>query len=190
MFSELHWIPSAIAAILTIVIVLVKGKTAHKALGYAIALFAIMGLAGFVLQGDFHLFNPDIVSFHAWLGAAALIVALVNVATARELNKRHPERKKRAAMHHTIGYVAAGLSLAAILMGFFILGSTMSLSSKGATQTANMSLQVPASNVLSNVEATEFMGIGLTPMSEQGNNAINGTQYVNESSYRLRVTGE
>lgn len=49
--------------------------------------------------------------------------------------------------------------------------------------------QVPVSQVLPEVEATTFQGITLTPLSWQGNNAIEGTQYLDNATYRLSVTG-
>jgi DMSO/TMAO reductase YedYZ molybdopterin-dependent catalytic subunit len=38
-------------------------------------------------------------------------------------------------------------------------------------------------------EATEFMGHKLTPISAQLNNAIKGTEYINQDTYRLTVDG-
>jgi DMSO/TMAO reductase YedYZ molybdopterin-dependent catalytic subunit len=38
-------------------------------------------------------------------------------------------------------------------------------------------------------EATEFMGKKLTPISQQGNNALAGTQVINNETYRLVVDG-
>lgn len=38
-------------------------------------------------------------------------------------------------------------------------------------------------------EAAEYMGIKLTPISEQGNNAIKGTQFIDKDAYRLRIDG-
>jgi DMSO/TMAO reductase YedYZ molybdopterin-dependent catalytic subunit len=38
-------------------------------------------------------------------------------------------------------------------------------------------------------EATEYMGIKLTPISEQGNNAIKGTQFIDKDAYRLQIDG-
>jgi DMSO/TMAO reductase YedYZ molybdopterin-dependent catalytic subunit len=38
-------------------------------------------------------------------------------------------------------------------------------------------------------EATEYMGIKLTPISEQGNNAIKGTQFIDKDTYRLTIDG-
>ncbi len=38
-------------------------------------------------------------------------------------------------------------------------------------------------------EATEYMGIKLTPISQQGNNAIKGTQFIDKDTYRLRIDG-
>jgi DMSO/TMAO reductase YedYZ molybdopterin-dependent catalytic subunit len=39
------------------------------------------------------------------------------------------------------------------------------------------------------VEATEFMGKKLTPINDQRNNALAGTQYIDKASYRLTVDG-
>lgn len=182
MFSELHWIPSAIAAFLTIILVFVDGKRMHKALGYAMAVFALVGLAGFVLEGNFYLSPLDIHTLHAWLGIAALLVSLFNVATAAHFKKRY------SSEHHFIGYIAAFLAFDALLMGFLMLGGVTSLAPAGPIA-GNVTMQIPVSHVLSAVEAKAFLGINLTPMSEQGNNAINGTQYINRTTYRLRVTG-
>ena len=38
-------------------------------------------------------------------------------------------------------------------------------------------------------EATEYMGIKLTPISEQGNNAIKGTQFIDKDAYILQIDG-
>jgi DMSO/TMAO reductase YedYZ molybdopterin-dependent catalytic subunit len=39
------------------------------------------------------------------------------------------------------------------------------------------------------VEATEFQGVELTPVAEQGNNALRGTQVIDRDTYRLVVDG-
>lgn len=39
------------------------------------------------------------------------------------------------------------------------------------------------------VEATEFMGSKLTPISQQRNNALNDTQYIDRATYMLTVDG-
>jgi DMSO/TMAO reductase YedYZ molybdopterin-dependent catalytic subunit len=39
------------------------------------------------------------------------------------------------------------------------------------------------------VEATEFMGVKLTPISQQRNNALAGTQVINNETYQLVVDG-
>jgi DMSO/TMAO reductase YedYZ molybdopterin-dependent catalytic subunit len=44
-------------------------------------------------------------------------------------------------------------------------------------------------NIENETEATEFMGIELTPISEQGNNAIKGTQFIDKDTYRLQIDG-
>ncbi len=182
MFSELHWIPSVIAAVLTIMLVSTKGKRQHRILAYATAFFALLGLLGFVLEGDFNLLTLDVHGIHIWLGIAALLTSILTFATSGYLNK------KRSPKHCVIGYVAACLSFAALLSGLLMLGGYTNLGAIGLAAT-NKTVQVPASNVLSKVEAKEFLGVSLTPMSQQQNNAINGTQYINKSTYVLHVTG-
>ena len=41
----------------------------------------------------------------------------------------------------------------------------------------------------SEVEATEFMGQALTPINQQNNNALQGTQYIDMATYKLTVDG-
>jgi DMSO/TMAO reductase YedYZ molybdopterin-dependent catalytic subunit len=38
-------------------------------------------------------------------------------------------------------------------------------------------------------EATEYLGTKLTPISDQGNNAIKGTQFIDKDTYRLQIDG-
>jgi DMSO/TMAO reductase YedYZ molybdopterin-dependent catalytic subunit len=48
----------------------------------------------------------------------------------------------------------------------------------------------PSATTLSGeVEATEFMGKELTPISRQNNNALAGTQHIDRDTYRLTVEG-
>jgi DMSO/TMAO reductase YedYZ molybdopterin-dependent catalytic subunit len=46
-----------------------------------------------------------------------------------------------------------------------------------------------ASQASGEVEATEFQGVELTPISEQGNNALKGTQVIGRDTYSLVVDG-
>lgn len=39
------------------------------------------------------------------------------------------------------------------------------------------------------VEATQFMGEALTPLNQQRNNGLKGTQYIDQDTYRLTVDG-
>ena len=64
-FSELHWIPSALAAVLTILLAFVKDRNQHKILGYVMAFFAIIGLIGYISKGDFDLTTSNIHTLHS-----------------------------------------------------------------------------------------------------------------------------
>jgi DMSO/TMAO reductase YedYZ molybdopterin-dependent catalytic subunit len=39
------------------------------------------------------------------------------------------------------------------------------------------------------IEATEYQGVKLTPISQQQNNALKGTQHIDKDSYKLTVSG-
>ncbi len=180
-FSELHWIPSAIAAILTILLVFVKNKNQHKIIGYAMAFFAIIGLIGYIYEGNFNLAGWDMHKLHIWLGTAALLVSLYNLASIAV-------SKKRSAQHYWVGYLAAALAFASLLGGVMLLTGLVN-TVPGQLAPQNQTLQVPASSTLPEVEAKEFQGMKLTLLSEQGNNAILGTQYIDRKAYRLQLTG-
>lgn len=47
----------------------------------------------------------------------------------------------------------------------------------------------PATGPNGEIEATEFMGVQLTPISQQDNNALKGTQYIDKDTYILTVDG-
>jgi hypothetical protein len=49
-FSELHWIPSVIAAVLTVLLVFVTDRNKHKVLSYAMAFSALAGLIGLPME--------------------------------------------------------------------------------------------------------------------------------------------
>lgn len=53
----------------------------------------------------------------------------------------------------------------------------------GSTGATTTSLAPPE------VEATEFQGVELTPIKQQGNNALKGTQHIDKGSYTLVVDG-
>lgn len=74
------------------------------------------------------------------------------------------------------------LALLTILAPLLNLGNTMAADTNFPTQSLS-------SNLLPEVEAQEYLGYQLTPLSQQGNNAIQGTQFINRSAYRLKVTG-
>jgi DMSO/TMAO reductase YedYZ molybdopterin-dependent catalytic subunit len=181
-FSELHWIPSTLAAIFIILLTFVKDKSKHKALSYATAFFSLIGLVGYISQGDFDLLSFDIHTIHALLGTSALMLSLYNFARRAFLKKRW------SSQHCRIGHIAAVLSFATLLIGLMLLTGILSIEPRGLSA-ENQNLQVPASGTMPEVEAKEFLNTTLTPLSEQGNNAIQGTPHIDEKTYRLQVTG-
>jgi DMSO/TMAO reductase YedYZ molybdopterin-dependent catalytic subunit len=185
-FSELNWVPSAIAAVLTILLAFVKNKKQHKILGFAMAFFAVIGLAGYIQQGDFDITTLDVHGFHILLGTGAMLASLYNFV-ARVFIK-----KKWSSQHCWVGYLAAFLSFAALLIGVLLLTGLLNFEPKVGTPqipAGNQTLNSTALSILPEVEAKEFQGVKLTPLSEQGNTAIKGTQHINRSTYRLQVTG-
>lgn len=114
-FSHLHWVPSAIASALVIVMAFVNVKPYHKYIAFAMAFFALLGLAGFLTEGSMSPIGLNVHSFHIISGIAAFVLSLCvflrNVASRQE--------KKPA--HCMLGYLAAFLALLSILSGFSIM---------------------------------------------------------------------
>lgn len=176
-FSALHWLPSAVAAVLTILIAVGFKRRVHKSLGAAVILFAILGLIGYLYTGNIRFYPIDFHSFHAWIGLAALLLSCY-LFIDRMI--RH-----RSAKHCHLGYAAASLAGIALLMGLAMLSGIVIQE----PSIAHFASQVPASSRLPEVEAVEYQSISLEPLRSQGNNAIHGTQYINRTTYHLKVTG-
>ncbi|MHB1347638.1 MAG: molybdopterin-dependent oxidoreductase [Candidatus Humimicrobiaceae bacterium] len=68
---------------------------------------------------------------------------------------------------------------------FFIIGAVLftGCSPSGASAT------VQSGSGAKEIEATEFQGEKLTPIAQQGNNALAGTQYIDKETYELVVDG-
>jgi len=62
--------------------------------------------------------------------------------------------------------------------------TTSATSTSNATTTFKSNPSVPTE-----VEATEFMGTKLTPINQQNNNALAGTQHIDKNTYVLTVDG-
>jgi DMSO/TMAO reductase YedYZ molybdopterin-dependent catalytic subunit len=178
-FAPLHWIPSFIAAVLTIALALTKGRPPHAILARGMIIFALVGLFGYLQRGDFRLLTPDLHAFHSWTGIAALIISVYIFSTKKILQKN--------VRHCRLGRAAALLAAVTLTTGLSMLtGLAPSGPNEGVP---SPTLQAPASSDLPEVEAAEYQGMKLAPLSEQGNNAIEGTQYIDRETYRLRVTG-
>lgn len=116
-FSLLHWLPSAIAAVLTIVLVLVRNPW-HKIIGPIMAIFALIGLWGFL---DGHSLPEELLSdfnmhtIHAWTGLAALVLSL-SLFVCRGILMR-----KKPFMHCKIGRTAAAFAAISLVLGLVLL---------------------------------------------------------------------
>jgi len=83
--------------------------------------------------------------------------------------------------------------ISAILMFIVILftGCNIPASSSSAStsSTSLASTTVSSESTTEEMEATEFQGVKLTPISQQCNNAIAGTQYIDKQTCKLTVDG-
>jgi len=176
-FSTVHWVASSLAAISTLILVFLHPKKYLRPLSYSMVFFAALGLADYIVNQQVVLAIIDSHTIHAWVGIAALSLSLLSFASAFLMRPRRPRA------HCRLGYAAAVFSAAALFIGVILLGGVFS---KGPVIDVE---QQPASSVLPEIEATEFLGIKLTPLSDQRNNAIKGTQYIDRQNYTLRVRG-
>ncbi len=84
-----------------------------------------------------------------------------------------------------IGALFVWSILGALLMSAMVLGPVGCAGTMSTTQSSTVS----PSQTSGEIEATEFQGVKLTPISDQRNNALKGTQVINRESYRLLVDG-
>jgi DMSO/TMAO reductase YedYZ molybdopterin-dependent catalytic subunit len=68
-------------------------------------------------------------------------------------------------------------------------GLYAAMSCSGQTPHPANTESLQASSILPEIEAATFEGVDLTPIKNQGNNAVAGTQYLDRDTYELRVYG-
>ena len=179
-FSPLHWVPSALAALLTFALAFNAYGKPHKALGGATILLALLGLAGYISGGNIRFFPIDFHTFHAWLGLATLTLSVFLFADKILLHQT--ESKK----HCRLGKLAALLAAISLIMGLAMLLGLVPTEPKAVLAVSTQEL---TSSRLPEVEAVEYQGTKLMLLNSQGNNAIKGTQKLDRDTYSLRVTG-
>jgi len=151
-------------------------------------IFAALGLAGIINQGNLRFYPLDQHVLHSWLG---LIVFLLSVSIFMDTMIAHRLARKT---HCKIGYVAAAFALLALLSGLLLLfagplSQDESIIMPSSSLMPNRQVQEIASSILPETEAREYQGKRLVPISEQGNNALSGTQHLEREALRLNVTG-
>lgn len=180
-FSPLHWVPSALASLLTFAIAFNAYGKPHRALGAVTLLLALLGFAGYVSGGNIRFFPIDFHTLHSWVGLATLALTAFLFVDKVFLHKI--ESKK----HCSLGKLAAFLAAVTLVMGLtMLLGLEPA---ETAAVSASVSAQEITSSHLPGVEAVEYQGVKLAPINSQGNNAIKGTQKLDRRTYRLKVTG-
>ena len=183
-FTFWHYIPSAISALL--IVFLAWRIRAHKKLGFVMAIFAVLGLAGYIFQGNFRFYPWDFHVLHSWLG---LIALLLSVYLFLDGMITHSLRGKD---HCRLGCAAAVFAFFALLSGLFLLSGWELVFQETAlpsSMQAKPNFQQNSSGILPEVEANMYQGKRLMPLAQQGNNAILGVKHLDNTTYRLMVTG-
>jgi DMSO/TMAO reductase YedYZ molybdopterin-dependent catalytic subunit len=175
--TPLHYAPSAIAALLTIAI-LFERRRSHKGLGIAMVLAGALGFLGYISGGNLRFYPLDFHVLHSLCGLAALLSSAYVLADRIYFHKVPPDK------HCLMGYAAAILAAVSLLTGTIILTGQVTQETE-----THQAVQEPAFGPLPEVEAAEYLGVELTPLRLQGNNAIQGTQHINRTEYRLNVFG-
>ncbi len=191
-FEPIHYIPSAISALL--VILLAWRVRAHKSIAIVMASFATLGLAGYLYRGEFRFYPLDPHVLHSFVGIIALILILTVFLDGMLFHKF------RGNAHRRLGYIAAFFAILALLSGLYLIFGLANLQPEAPLSNATSTsvseqeqvepfLQQNASSILPEVETLQYQGKKLMPLSLQGNNAIQGTQIIDKNAYRLIVTG-
>jgi hypothetical protein len=189
-FATIHYIPSVFSALL---IIFLAGRVrAHKSIALIMASFAALGLVGYLSRGEFRFYPLDMHVLHSWLGMIALILTLTVFLDGMLFHKFH------GRSHCRLGYIAAFFAILALSSGLYLLFGLADLQQetplsnetfRPASEQSEPFLQQNASHILPEVETRQYLGKNLMPLSQQGNNAIQGTQVINKDTYRLVVTG-
>jgi DMSO/TMAO reductase YedYZ molybdopterin-dependent catalytic subunit len=179
-FSSLHWAPSLLAALLTFALAFNYGKL-HRGLSVAAVLLALLGLVGYISVGSFRFFSIDFHILHSWIGLATLTLTVFLFVD------KLITHKLEAAKHCYLGKLVALLAAITLVMGLMMLLGLVPAETQAVLASNN--IQEPTFNHLPEVEAIEYLGTKLTPLSSQGNNAIKGTRKIDKEAYQLNVTG-
>ena len=111
-FAPIHYIPSAISALL---IIFLAGRVRpHKILALIMASFAVLGLVGYLSQGELRFYPLDQHVLHSWLGTIALLLSLTVFLDGMLIHKL------RGKAHCRLGYIAAFFAVLALLSGLSI----------------------------------------------------------------------
>jgi hypothetical protein len=180
-FSSLHLVPSLLAALLTFALAFNAHGKQHRGLGASAALLALLGLIGYISGGSIRFFPIDFHTLHSWIGLATLILTLFLIVD------KLTTHKLEAAKHCYLGKLAALLAAITLFMRLMMLYGIVPTETQAALASNNT--QEPTFSHLPEVEAIEYLGTKLTPLSSQGNNAIKGTQMIDKETYQLNVTG-
>ncbi|MDD1758353.1 MAG: molybdopterin-dependent oxidoreductase [Methanotrichaceae archaeon] len=180
-FSNLHWVPSFLAALLTFALAFNAYGKPHRDLSVATILLALVGLFGYVSAGSFRFFPIDFHTLHAWAGLFTLTLLIILFVDKIKIHKI------KATKHCSLGKLVALLAGITLVMGLMMLFGLVPTESIALS--ASNSIQEATSSHLAEVEAAEYQGVKLMPLSAQGNNAIKGTQRIDRETYRLKVTG-
>jgi DMSO/TMAO reductase YedYZ molybdopterin-dependent catalytic subunit len=159
------------------------------------ASFAALGLVGYLSRGEFRFYPLDPHVLHSLLGIIALILTLTVFLDGMLFHKFHGKA------HCRLGYIAAFFAVFALLSGLYLLSglalfqqettlpTEASLPQPSSSRQVEPVLQQNASHILPEVETLVYQGKKLMPLSQQGNNAIKGSQVIDTNTYRLVVTG-
>jgi DMSO/TMAO reductase YedYZ molybdopterin-dependent catalytic subunit len=180
-FSPLHWVPSALAAILILSFAVNPFRKQHKTLSAAAVLLGLLGLVGYISVGSFRFLPIDLHTFHVWAGFCVLSLSVFLFVDKFFFHMIEPRK------HCLLGKLAAILAAVVLFAGVLMLFGLVPTQTIAASSTN--STQELTSSHLSEIEAVEYHGTKLVSLTRQGNNAISGTQSISKETYRLDVTG-
>lgn len=90
-FSQLHWIPSALAALLTLILAFNTHGKLHRTLSVAMVSLALLGFAGYISSGNLRFIPLDFHTLHSWIGLITLTLSILLFIDKMLLHKAHPE---------------------------------------------------------------------------------------------------
>ncbi|UEC42805.1 MAG: membrane protein of unknown function [Methanothrix sp.] len=88
-FVLVHCVPSFIAGVLILLLYFKFSKKNHRFISFAIIIFGIIDLIGYIYEGRIRFFPLDLFTFHAWIDLTTFLLSIYMFVNGIVFHKSH-----------------------------------------------------------------------------------------------------